>query len=154
VNDYEVIRTTFYDGEERVLSEQDCADIYGGFVAEHASVDDYPSLEAFAQELERTKFTDYFWTTRRVRYHRDLSDAKPELEMELSWTPGASSPRFAEINCKMVEWPTWQATSPAPNASELPLLGQERKSVPSHFPWETLQCVQADWPWAIGDQML
>ncbi|WP_269522747.1 hypothetical protein [Coraliomargarita parva] len=151
VNGYEVIRSTFYNGEERTFSVQDCADVYGGFIAEHASVDDYTSLEAFAQELSRAKIEDYFWTTRRVRYCRDVSDAKPELEMELSWTPGSPEPRFAEINRKLVEWPAWEASAPAPKTSDIPLLGKTRDPLPYYFPWEHLRCVQAPWPWAIGD---
>ncbi|WP_309386229.1 hypothetical protein [Cerasicoccus frondis] len=151
INGYEVIRSTFYDGEARTFSMQDCADVYGGFIAEHASVDDYASLEAFARELSRARIEDYFWTTRRVRYCRDVSDARPELEMETSWTPGSPEPRFAEINRMLVEWPAWEASAPGPDVSEIPLLGKPRDSVPHHFPWEHLRCVQAPWPWAIGD---
>lgn len=150
-NGYQYICTSFYDDVSQEFSESDLADIYGGFIAEHASVDQYNSLEAFIQDLERSVIEDYFWTTRRVRYTRPLSDMKPELEMEISWTPGAPMPRFAEINRQLVDWPQWKASAPAPSAEELPLLGKTRGRVPTYFPWEHLKCVQADWPWAIGD---
>jgi hypothetical protein len=151
VNGYELIRSIFYKGADRIFTRQDCLDVFGGFIAEHASVDDYDSLEAFAQELSRTKIVDYFWTTRRVRYCRDVSDARPGLEMELSLTPGSVIPRFAEINRKRVDWPAWEASAPAPELSEIPLLGKARDAVPHYFPWAHLNCVQGDWPWAIGD---
>ncbi len=152
VNGYEAICSTFYDGEARKLTTQDCSDVFGGFIAEHASVDEYASLEAFARDLSRTKIADYFWTTRRVRYLREESAARPELEMELSWLPGTVTPRFAEINRERLDWPAWRASAPAPELADIPLLGKKRKPVPPHFPWEHLRCAQAEWPWVIGDR--
>src|SRR4029079_14591231 len=82
--DYDVIRFTFYRGAERKFTTDELRNTYGGFVAEHASVDDFPSLAAFEQHVARGKFTDYFWQTRRVRYRR------PGLDMEISIHPGAT----------------------------------------------------------------
>jgi hypothetical protein len=144
INKYEVIRTDFHQGEPRAFTRTDLRHIFGGFLAEHASADDFDSLEDFARTFEPAKFTDYFWTTRRVRYRR------PSVEMEISWSPGSLIPRFATINRQLVEWSALKIDGVG--LESIPLLGQDLPSIPDHFPWTELRCAQADWPSAIGDR--
>ena len=152
LNGYELIRTTFYQGESKPFSPTELQGMYGGFIAEHASIDEYDSLGAFAMELESSKIIDYFWMTRRVCYRRATSHTKPAIEMELSWTPGSPVPRFATINHKLVEWPRWQASDPSLQQMTTATPMENCYSKDLYFPWEHLDCVQMDWPWAIGDR--
>lgn len=150
LNNYEVIRSTFYDGEERAFDREELRYVFGGFIAEHASVDEYPSLAAFAAELALGQFTDYFFSTRRTRYRRPAGDARPALELETSWSPGTHRPRFAAINGRRVEYPTVQYDGIAND--ELPFLNEPFRSVPTFFPWQDFYVAWGDWPWAIGDR--
>ncbi|MGE9269579.1 MAG: hypothetical protein ACQKBU_02150, partial [Verrucomicrobiales bacterium] len=147
-NHYEWIRMKFQGNGARGSRDG----LMGGFLAEHASVDEYTSLEEFANVLQRSIVSDYFWSTRRVHYLRGKSKARHELEMEISWTPGSPVPRFAEINGVPVDWPKWQSDEPAPSPQTIPLLGKRKSREPPFFPWEHLRCVQLDWPWGIGDR--
>jgi hypothetical protein len=142
--DYDVVRFTFYKGEERKFSTDELRHTYGGFVAEHASVDDFPSLAAFAQHVARGKFTDYFWQTRRVRYRR------PGLDMEISIQPGATHARYATINGVSPDSP--RVKIDGISDADLPFIREPFKPVPSFFPWKDFTVEWADWPWAINDR--
>ena len=150
INAYEVIRVQFYAGATRTFARGELRHVFGGFVAEHASVDEYASLEDFAVSLAAARFTDYFWTTRRVRYRRDASRVRPRLEMEVSWSPGSQIPRFAAINGQPVRMPILQIDGIANEA--VPFLDQPYASVPSFFPWRDFRVEWGDWPYAIGDR--
>ena len=149
INDYQVIRATFYRGEPRVFARHELRGFYGGFVAQHASVDDFDSLQEFADELARASFGDYFWMMRRVRFGRPAGKL-PALDMEIAWSPGSHVPRFASINGQLV--------SGAPSeidgidARELPFLSESLPAVPPFFPWPKLESDGNSWPGAIGDR--
>ena len=137
MNHYEVIRSTFYKGPSRTFTRFELRQIFGGFVAEHASVDDYASLSAFMADVSSAQFTDQYLTTRRVRYRRPAGQRMKAVEMEISWSPGSPVPRFTTIN----------GLPPAVDArvqidglkeSDFPLLSGPWTSVPSHFPWPAL----------------
>lgn len=150
IDNYNVLRVTFYEGEARTFTRAELCQIFGGFVAEHAGVDDYASLADFAAELESTtRFTDYYWATRRTRYRR-LAGRKPALEMETSWSPGSQTQRFATINGRQLDCAplTIDGVDPA----MLPFLGEPFKPIEGFFPWEELKMVWMDWPSAIGDR--
>lgn len=127
VNRYEVLRTRLYQGERRVLTSAELRSTFGGFVAEAASVDDWPSLAAFAERLAAGQFTDYLFTTRRTRYRR------AGLELEVSLSPGQTQARFAAIDGRRVESPV-AALDGLPSGT-LPFLDAEPVSVPSYWPW-------------------
>ena len=150
INNYEVIRANFYRGPQRAFTRGELRHIFGGFVAEHASVDDYSSLEEFAGVLRQTKFTDYFWMTRRTRYRRPQTAGRAALEMEVSWSPGADAPRYATINGRTAETPVVQIDGLV--AAQIPFLNEEFQSVPAFFPWQDFEVVWGDWPYAIGDR--
>ena len=152
MNNYEVIRSTFYQGEARTISRNELRHVFGGFVAEHASVDDYSSLAEFVAELASARFTDYFWTTRRFHYFRPQGKKLPGLEVELSCSPGSSQARFMCINRQLIESPALEIDGV--DQDEIPMLGIRPRATPEYFPWQDLSCVQADWPWAIGDRGL
>ena len=149
-NDYQFIRTTFYGGEPRVFSRNELRGFYGGFVAQHASTDDFDSLQEFADELAAGRFSDFFWTTRRVRYLRAATAHLPALDMETSWSPGSATPRFATVN--------GQIASGAPveidgvEAYDLPFLNGNLPPNPPYFPWEKLEVAGQSWPGFIGDR--
>ncbi len=141
---YDMIRTTFYGGESRCFSRQEMRQIHGGFVAETASVDDYPSLAGFAAAMQAASFTDYYFMTRRVRYRR------ADKEMEVSWSAGSTTPRHATINGRELDWSPVQIDTVEP--LEFPFLGENFKSVPSFFQWEDFRIEWMELPWAIGDR--
>ncbi|HEY3376800.1 MAG TPA: hypothetical protein VGL77_04830 [Armatimonadota bacterium] len=147
---YDVIRTTFYQGVPRTFTRAELRMIFGGFVAEHASVDEYPSLQAFVDALSASKFTDYFWSTRRTRYRRPADRVRPALELESSLSPGSPAARIAAINGQTVTWPTL-AYDDIANES-LPFLNEPFASVPAFFPWDDFSVEWGDWPYAIGDR--
>jgi len=147
---YELIRFTYHAGAERVFARDELRLVFGGFVAEHASVDEYPSLAAFAAELERCRFTDYYWLTRRVRYRRPASSQRSALELETSWSPGAVAPRFAAVNGRGVEWPVAALDGVVP--AELPFLAEPFAALPSFFPWRDFKIEWCDIPYAINDR--
>ncbi|MDG0813521.1 hypothetical protein [Cohnella rhizosphaerae] len=124
--------------------------MFGGFAAEHASVSEYDSPAAFAAELEAVQFTDYFWTTRRVRYRRPAGSRRQPLELETSWSPGAMTSRFAAIDGARVEQPV--AAIDGVPAEALPFLNEPFESIPSFFPWADLTVAWGDVPSAIGDR--
>jgi hypothetical protein len=103
-NNYQVIRATFYSGCPRTFTRDELRHVFGGFVAEHASVDDYKSLAEFAESLRTsTVITDYLYTTRRTRYTRSATTQMPALDIETSWSPAASTMRFAAINGRVID---------------------------------------------------
>jgi len=144
---YEWLNMGLYEGVARKLSKEELSLCFGGFVAEHASVDDYPSLEAFAEFLAQAEFGDYFWFTRRVRYLRK------GLDMEVSWDPCASQPRYATINGRLLETPMIEIDGVS--SEEIPFINQPAESMPLFFPWEDFKLAW-DLPapplWAIGDR--
>jgi hypothetical protein len=150
INDYEVIRSTFYRGEKRTFTRNELRHIFGGFVAEHAGVDEYPSLEEFAKVLSATRFTDYFWATRRVRYRRPKSTFASALDIEASWSPGTHAPRYATINGQLVQTPIVQIDG-LPQ-EDIPFLQEEFQPVPGFFPWRDFKNIWYDLPYAIGDR--
>ncbi|MDR1145634.1 MAG: hypothetical protein LBK71_05805, partial [Verrucomicrobiales bacterium] len=143
INDYEVIRTTLYQGAARTFTPNELRVMFSGFVAEHASVDEYPSLAAFVKSLAAAKFTDFHWTTRRVRYRRPACKQRPALELELSQTPGATTTRYALVNGALVESPRVQIDGLAD--ADFPFLTEPWESIPSHFPWPHFNT-----PWGKG----
>ncbi|HEY3376483.1 MAG TPA: hypothetical protein VGL77_03225, partial [Armatimonadota bacterium] len=147
---YQVIRTTFYQGAPRSFTRAELRMIFGGFVAEHASIDEYPSLQAFVEDLSASKFTDYFWTTRRTRYRRPAGRVRPALELETSHSSGSQTARIAAINGQPVTWPT--ASYDGVATETLPFLNEPFTAIPSFFPWEDFTVEWGDWPYAIGDR--
>src|SRR5690606_26498058 len=133
------------------LTEEELALCFGGFVAEHASVDDYSSLEAFAEFLSQGRFEDYFWTARKVRYVRK------GLDMDVSWDPNAMLPRYATINSQLLEMPVVEIDGLSKD--EIPFLNHPPQSPPMFFPWKDFTLGWNNpgkpWdapPWAIGDR--
>ncbi|WP_214628036.1 hypothetical protein [Paenibacillus agaridevorans] len=147
---YKYIRIGLYKGEPKLFTSKELRLIFGGFVAEHASVSEYPSLDAFSQELESSRFTDYYWTTRRVRYRRPDGRARQALEFEASWSPGAMVPRYATVNGLRVEHPLVEIDGL--NTEQLPFLNEPFQSIPPFFPWKDLSVAWGDMPSAIGDR--
>ncbi|MDR3707513.1 MAG: hypothetical protein P4L33_04375 [Capsulimonadaceae bacterium] len=98
INKYEVIRATFYEGGERQFTRDELRHVCGGFVAEHASVDEYPSLQAFVDDLVASRISDIVYTTRRSRYIRPKTNVRPALDIETSWSLASPTPRFVSVN--------------------------------------------------------
>jgi len=155
INNYEVIRTVFYHGEARVFSRLELKHTFGGFVAEHASVDEYASLADFVKDLESSQFTDYLWTTRRVTYRRPAGAARPALEMEVSCSPGSCTPRFALINGDLVNDEQKPVDLQGVDEKTLPFLNDPWEPLPAYFPWEKIEVAWAN-PTisAIGDKQV
>lgn len=141
INRYEVIRSTFYEGVARTFSKAELRKVFGGFLAEHASVDEYPSLAAFMEEMSACLFTDYYWSTRRTRYRRPASANRPPLELETSWSPGDVTIHYTLINGRKVPQDIRVSIDGLKDA-DFPFLTNGWASVPSYFPWDPLK---ADW---------
>jgi len=105
INQYEVIRSTLYQGPPRRFTRDELRHTCAGFVAEHASIDEFPSLADFVESLRPATVRDFVFTTRRARYIRPLTPTRPALDLEVSWSPGTPLPRFAAINGEVVENP-------------------------------------------------
>lgn len=148
---YEFIRATFHDGTERRFEREELRHVFGGFVAEHASVEDFGSLAEFAAALARGRFTDYFWTTRRVRYRRPVLGPAAGLEFEVSWSPGSHLPRIAALNGRAVDFSV-RAEYSGVREKQLPFLAEPFQSAPGFFPWADFRVEWGDWPYAIGDR--
>jgi len=138
INHYETIRSTFYHGPARTFTRFELRRIFGGFVAEHASIDDYPSLAAFMQEVAASKFTDQYLTTRRIRYRRPAGKKVQALELELSWSPGNPVPRFTSIDGRVPSVDS-RVQIDGLKESDFPFLSEPWTSVSSHFPWPVLR---------------
>ena len=147
---YEVIRTTFYQGAPRVFQRAELRGVFGGFVAEHASVDDYGSLREFAEEVARGKFSDFVFTTRRLRYRRPATRKHPALELEMSCSPGSVVPRYAVING--LPPAETKVAIDGVQEKELPFLDRPWTSVPGYFPWKEMKVAYSDWTGIIGDR--
>ena len=150
VPNYQLIRVTFYDGAPRVFTREELRHMFGGFVAEHAGVEEYASTEAFAKAVAAGQFTDYFWTTRRARYRRPANAARAALEMEMSASPGSVDTRIAAINGQPVATPAVQIDGI--QQRELAFMNDKFRSVPSFFPWKDFSVEWGDWPYAINDR--
>ncbi len=148
---YEWLDIGLYEGAARKPTREELSLCFGGFVAEHASVDDYPSLQAFAEFLAQARFGDYFWITRRVRYLRS------GLDLEVSWDPCALLPRYATINGRLLESPMVEIDGVS--SGEIPFTDPPDEPVPLFFPWRDFtlgwEAPGKPWnspPWAIGDR--
>lgn len=151
INQYEVIRITFYQGPARTFTRFELRRIFGGFIAEHASIDDYPSLAAFMEDLSPARFTDQYWTTRRIRYRRPAGKKTKALEMEISWSPGSTTTRFTAINGRPPAQDT-RVQFDGLKESDFPFLSEPWTSVPSYFPWPVLRAAYTKIEGAIGDR--
>jgi hypothetical protein len=149
-NRYDVIRCTLYQGAPRTFTRPELRHMFSGFVAEHASVDEYPSLAAFAAAVAQARFTDYYWTTRRTRYRRPATAQRPALEFETSASPGSHFPRIVAINGHAVAWP--RVAVDTLTDADFPFLAEPFTSVPSFFPWQDFKVEWGEWPYAIGDR--
>jgi hypothetical protein len=150
INRYEVIRTDLYHGEERIFKRPQLRYLMGGFLAEHASVDDYGSLREFVAELEKARFTDFLFTTRRVRYRRPKGTRLEALELETSWSTGSHETRYALINGRPVTWPMVEIDGV--KRESLPFLDETWQSIPDHFPWKDFNVANFESIWSIGDR--
>lgn len=151
INHYEVIRTTFYNGPERTFTRGELKLVFGGYVIEHASTDEHPSLAAFMDGLAESRFTDFHLTTRRMRYRRPAAPQRPALEMELSSSVSSSLVRHALINGRCVPQDT-RVQIDGLEDKDIPILNEPWTSVPSYFPWKEMYV-----PWwglkgTIGDR--
>ena len=150
LNNYQVIRATFYRGESRVFTRNEMRGFYGGFVAQHASASDFDSLQTFADELAVGRFSDFFWTARRVRYLRPATAYFAALDMETSWSPGSPTPRFATINGRLGDGAPVEIDGI--EADTLPFLSETLPLNPPYFPWQKLEVAGQSWPGFIGDR--
>ena len=150
INQYEVLRTEFYNGEARLFQRSELRTMMGGFVAEHASVDDYGSLQEFVADLEKAQFTDFLFSTRRVRYRRPQGSRCETLELEVSWSPGSHEPRFTIVNGRPVAWPMIEIDGV--DSDRLPFVDEDWQSIPGYFPWKKLEVANFDAISSIGDR--
>ena len=150
VNNYQFLRARFHGGAERVFTRAELRHCFGGFVAEHASVDDFASAAEFAAALGAGRFTDYFFTTRRVRYRRPALGRGAALDLEVSVTPGSQQTRVATINGQPIDLPRARYDGVAERT--LPFLAERYQPVPPFFPWRDLRVEWGDWAWAISDR--
>lgn len=150
INHYEIIRSTFYRGETRTFTRHELRHIFGGFVAEHAGVEDYPSLKEFAKVLSTTQFTDYFWSTRRVRYRRPKNIFTNVLDMEVSWSPGTHAPRYATLNGQPLTTPVMKIDGL--QQEDIPFLEEKFQPIPGFFPWKDFKNIWYDLPYVISDR--
>ncbi len=151
INHYEVIRTTFYHGPERTFTQGELKLVFGGYVIEHASVGEYPSLAAFMAALTESRFSDFHLTTRRMRYRRPAMPGREALELELSTSAGSRLVRHATINGRCVPQDV-RVQIDGLEEKDIPILNEPWQSVPSYFPWEDTSV-----PWwglkgTIGDR--
>ncbi|MDR1145635.1 MAG: hypothetical protein LBK71_05810 [Verrucomicrobiales bacterium] len=144
INRYEAIRMSFYRGAARTFTPAELRGMFGGFIAEHASTDEYPSLAAFLADLAEARFTDYHWIMRRTRYRRPATKRRPALELEISSSPGAFTSRYATVNGKLVNWHD-PAQIDTLTVKDLPILNEPWESIPDFFPWPHFNT-----PWGIG----
>lgn len=103
IGSYEVIRSTFYDGPARTFSRDELQGVCGGFIAEHASVDDYVSLADFMSALTPAFTSDYFYRTRRARYVRPALANAEQIDIEVSWSPSVRDARYVAVNGQVRE---------------------------------------------------
>jgi hypothetical protein len=150
INRYEVIRTDLYRAEERTFTRPELKYLLGGFLAEHASIDEYGSVREFVADLEKSQFTDFVFTTRRVRYRRPKGLKREALELETSWSTGSHETRFSSINGQLVSWPIVEIDGIDPKS--LPFLDGQWQSCPGHFPWPKLEVATFDTVASIGDK--
>jgi hypothetical protein len=69
--------------------------------------------------------------------------------MEVSWSPGSHQPRFATINGRLQSWPLVEIDGV--EAGRLPFLDGNWHSIPSYFPWKTMEVANADSIYSISD---
>jgi hypothetical protein len=137
INNYEVIRTTFYDGPERTFTRGELKLVFGGYVIEHASTDEYESLAGFMDALSQSLFTDFHLTTRRMRYRRPAISHRPALELELSTSAGSRLQRYATINGRCIPQDV-RIQIDGLEDKDIPIINEPWVSTPSYFPWDDL----------------
>jgi len=137
IHNYEVIRTTFYNGPERTFTRGELKLIFGGYVIEHASTDEYPSLSSFLDALSKSLFTDFHLTTRRMRYRRPAILGRPPLEMELSTSASNRQLRYATINGLCVSHDVRVHIDGLAD-NDFPIINEPWTSIPSYFPWKEM----------------
>lgn len=150
INNYEVVRTTFYDGPERTFTRGDLKMVFGGYVIEHASIDEYPSLSAFMDELSKSLFTDFHLTTRRMRYRRPGIPGRPALELELSTSVSSRLLRYAVINGMCVPQDV-RVQIDGLEDKDIPIINEPWTSIPSFFPWKDTYVPWLKLKGTIGD---
>lgn len=151
INNYEVIRTTFYKGPDRIFTRGELKLVFGGYVIEHAGTDEYPSLSSFMGEISKSLFTDFHLTTRRMRYRRPEIPGRPALEMELSTSTSSRLQRYAVINGMCISQDV-RVRIDGLEDNDIPIINEPWKSTSSYFPWEDIYV-----PWwglkgTIGDR--
>ncbi len=151
INNYEVIRTTFYHDAERTFTRGELKLIFGGYVIEHASTDEYASLAAFMDELSKSLFTDFHLTTRRMRYRRPPSLRRPALEMELSTSGSSRLPRYSAINGMCVSQDV-RVHIDGLKERDFPIINEPWSSIPSYFPWEQMNVPCWGLKGTVGDK--
>jgi hypothetical protein len=151
INNYEVIRTTFYNGPERTFTRGELKLVFGGCVIEHASTDEYASLAAFMDALSKSLFTDFHLTTRRMRYRRPASALRPAVEMELSTSATSRLQRFATINGMCISQDV-RVHIDGLQDKDIPIINEPWVSTPSYFPWEDLYVPWWSLKGTVGDR--
>jgi hypothetical protein len=151
INNYEVIRTTFYNGPERTFTRGELKLVFGGYVIEHASTDEYASLAAFMDALSKSLFADFHLTTRRMRYRRPAMHRRPALELELSTSVSSRLARYATINGRCIPQDV-RVHIDGLQDKDIPIINEPWESTPAYFPWEDLYV-----PWwglkgTVGDR--
>ncbi|MBN8218434.1 MAG: hypothetical protein J0L75_17445 [Spirochaetes bacterium] len=148
---YEWIESVFYEGRRRRFTREALRGMHGGFLAEHAGVDDFPSLAAFSAWCATATICDSMWSTRWVRIARPASGKRPALDLELSASAGAPLARFAAVDGKVVDTVTPLSIQGIPNAS-LPFLGGRVSPSPIGIPWSRFQTVWTSRQGGVGDR--
>ena len=149
---YKAITIDNYRGEPRQFAAGDLLQIFNGFAAEVASVDEFRSLRHFLAALQRATFEDYaMFHTRRMRYFRPELPGRPAVELATSYTVRDCSPRYRTVNGREFSGLPWEATGlPEESVSVMPTGWHPRKS---GIPWESLEVY---WypgnPWAINEK--
>ena len=151
IHRYEVVRTTFYHGPERTFTRGELKMIFGGYLIEHASTEEYPSLALWMEALEQAAFSDIHLTTRRMRYRRPAFPGRPALEMELSTSVSSRSVRHALINGRCIPQDV-RLQIDGFRERDIPIIRQPWESIPSFFPWTDLRVPWWDLKGTIGDR--
>ena len=149
---YKALTIDNYRGDARKFPAADLLNVFNGFAAELASVDEFPSLGDFLAALQEASFEDYsLFHTRRLRYLRPELPGRELVELATSYTVRDCSARFRTVNGRDADGvPAWRATGlPEEAVSTMPGGWHPRKS---GIPWDSLEVF---WypanPWAINE---
>ncbi len=149
---YKAITIDNYRGKGRRFPTGDLLQIFNGFAAEVASVEEFPSLAEFLAVLQGASFEDYaMFHTRRLWYLRPAIPGREAVELATSYTVHDCSMRFRTVNGREYEGPPWEATGlPEEAVSVMPGGWKPRKL---GLPWESLEVF---WypgnPWGINER--